>query len=93
MRVASVREFRSNARSILKGQDVVLVTRHGEVSYIVVPTTMRLEDLPEEIRREVRDALTSAVGNDLRRRGVTEARLLRDFEAARKAGRAARRGR
>jgi len=93
MRVAGAREFRSKAPELLKRNEVILVTRHGQVAYIVVPTSMRMEDLPDDIRREVGRHLTAEIRRQLDRRGVTEKQIERDFDAWRKKRRAARGGR
>lgn len=92
MRVAGVREFRDRAPAFIKGREIVLVTSHGRLSSILVPLAGS-PDLPVEIRREFLSRLGAALSDHLRRRGVTEGEIQRDFEAWRKTRRARGRGR
>ena len=92
MRVAGVREFRNRVPELVKGKDIVLVTRHGKLSGIFIPLTDP-EALPVELRTEILERLGSAISRHLKKRGVTEKETLRDFEAWKKARRAGRRRR
>jgi antitoxin (DNA-binding transcriptional repressor) of toxin-antitoxin stability system len=91
MRIAGVREFRNNAPELLKGRDLVFVTRHGRLSSLLVPLASP-EALPPELRKELIERIGEAVSGHLRRRGVSEARLKKDFKDWRE-DRKARRGR
>jgi hypothetical protein len=92
MRVAGVREFRSRAPELVKGNELVFVTRHGKLSGLLVPLG-EPQELPVELRRELLTRLGTGIANHLKRRGVSEAKVLRDFEAWRKARRRSRRRR
>ena len=90
MRVAGVREFRSRAPELVKGRELVFVTRHGKLSGLLVPLA-EPQELPVELRRELLTRLGGAIAGHLKSHGVREKRLLRDFEAWRKARRRRRR--
>jgi hypothetical protein len=92
MRVAGVREFRNRAPAFIKGRDIVFVTSHGKLSGVLVPLAGS-PDLPVEVRREFLGRFGAAMADHLRRRGVSEGSIQRDFKAWRKARRARRRGR
>jgi hypothetical protein len=92
MRVAGVREFRSRAPELVKGNELVFVTRHGKLSGLLVPLG-EPQELPVELRRELLTRLGAGIANHLKGRGVSQAKVLRDFEAWRKARRRSRRRR
>jgi hypothetical protein len=68
----------------------VFVTRHGKLSGLLVPLA-EPQKLPPELRRELLARLGVAIASHLRSRGIREAKVLRDFEAWRKARRRRRR--
>ncbi len=90
MRVAGGRAFRNLAPRLVKGDEVVFITRHGKLTGILVPLE-KPEELPVELRRELLQKLGGAISEHLTRRGVGEKRLLRDFEGWRKTRRRPRR--
>lgn len=92
MRVAGVREFRNLAPELIKGDDLVFVTRHGKLSGLLVPLG-EPQELPVELRRELLTRLGAGIANHLRACGVSETKVLREFEAWRKARRRGRRRR
>ncbi len=89
MRIAGVREFREIVPEAVKGDEMVLVTRHGKLAGILIPLT-DVKDLSKALRRELVETLGNEIREHLDKRGVTEEKLLRDFEAWRKARRSAR---
>jgi hypothetical protein len=91
MRVAGVREFRSRAPELVKGKELVFVTRHGKLSGLLVPLA-EPQELPVELRGELLIRLGGAIASHLKSHGVGEVKLQRDFQAWRKARRR-RRGR
>ena len=91
MRVSSVREFRDGATRLLRSRDPILITRRGRLAGIFFPRPE--SSLPIELKREIFPALAADVARQLKKRRVTEAEVLADFEAWRKARRAARRRR
>ena len=84
MRVAGVREFRSRAPELVKGDEIVFVTRHGKLSGLLVPLS-EPQELPVELRRELLTRLGAGIATHLKAHGVSETKALRDFEAWRKA--------
>lgn len=91
MRMSSVREFRDNATSLLRSRSPILITRRGRLAGIFFPRPE--SSLPVELKREIFPALAGEVARLLRKRGTSEREVLEDFEAWRKARRAARRRR
>jgi len=92
MRVAGVREFRSRAPELVKGDELVFVTRHGKLSGLLVPLAAP-QEIPVELRRELLTRLGAGIERHLKARGVRETKVLRDFEAWRKTRRGNRRRR
>ena len=84
MRVAGVREFRNRAPQLVKGDELVFVTRHGKLSGLLVPLT-EPQELPVELRRELLAHLGAGIASHLKAHGVGAAKAQRDFEAWRKA--------
>lgn len=92
MKVAGMREFRSRAPELLRQKSLVFLTRHGKLTSLLVPLT-EPQTLPVELRRELLERIGQAISAHLRRRGVSERRVLRDFQVWRKSRRANRRRR
>ena len=91
MRISTVREFRDKATGLLRSKTPILVTRHGRLAGIFFP---RPEiTLPIELKRELYGMLTSDIARQLKRRGVSEDDVLKDFAASRRRTSAARRRR
>lgn len=83
MRISSVREFRDRASSFFRSEDPILVTRRGRVAGVFLP--WREDNLPVDLRRELFSMLTADIGRQLKRKRMTEASVLRDFDQWRKA--------
>lgn len=92
MKVTGVRDFRNKAPELLKGGDLVFVTRHGKLTSIVVPVE-NPQTLPVDLRRELLERIGEAVSSHLKKTGVSEKQVLRGFNAWQKKRRANRRGR
>ncbi|MBI5115026.1 hypothetical protein HZA56_00970 [Candidatus Poribacteria bacterium] len=92
MQVTGVREFRNRAPELLGGKELVFVTRHGKLASIVVPMK-EPQALPVDLRQELLERLGEAVSTNLRKAGVTEKRVLRDFKTWREKNRKRRRRR
>lgn len=91
MKLATVREFRDAATTLLRSRDPVLITRRGRLAGIFFP---RPEDsLPLEFKRELFSVLSAEMARQLSRRGLSEAAVARDFASWRKRRREARRRR
>jgi hypothetical protein len=91
MRISSVREFRDKATGLLRSKTPILVTRHGRLAGIFFPRPEMT--LPIELKRELYGMLSSDVARHLKRRGISEDEVLKDFETSRRKSRAARRRR
>jgi hypothetical protein len=91
MRISSVREFRDKATELLRSKTPILVTRHGRLAGIFFPRPEMT--LPIELKRELYGMLSSDVARQLKRRGISEDEVLKDFEASRRKPRAVRRRR
>lgn len=91
MRISSVREFRDKAAGLLRSKTPILVTRYGRLAGIFFPRPEMT--LPIELKRELYGMLSNDVARQLKRRGISEDEVLKDFEASRRKPRAARRRR
>ncbi len=91
MRISSVREFRDRATSLLRSTDPILVTRRGRVAGVFLP--WREATLPVDLRRELFSMLTAEIASQLKKKRVSEKRVLGDFARWRKDRRAAGRRR
>jgi hypothetical protein len=91
MKLSSVREFRDGATRLLRSRDPILITRRGRLAGIFFPRPEA--SLPLELKREIFPALAAEVSRQLERSGASEAEVLADFEAWRKARRRAARRR
>ncbi len=91
MRVTGVREFRSKAPKFIKSRDLVFITRHGKLASILIPLGAP-QDLPVDLKRELLERFGEVISGHLGRRGVSERKVIRDFEVWR-AKRRMRRGR
>ena len=91
MRISTVREFRDQATGLLRSRTPILVTRRGRLAGIFFPRPEAT--LPIELKRELYTLLSGDVARQLKRRRVSERDILEDFDATRKARRAARRRR
>jgi hypothetical protein len=83
MKVATVREFRDKATSYFKDDEPVLVTRHGKVTGLYLPIE-HPESFPLELRKELLVRLGEFVGRSLEKKGITEGKLLADFNTFKK---------
>jgi hypothetical protein len=83
MRVAGVREIRTNIAALFGGHEPVLVTKHGKLSGLYLP----LEDpdrVPDDLRREMAGLLGRHLDALLKLNGVTEEVVQEDFDAHRR---------
>ena len=83
MRIAGIREIRSNAAELLGGDEPLLVTRHGKISGLYLP----LEDadrIPQDLRRELGRVLSAHLARQLAAGGRTEEEIQQDFDAFRR---------
>ncbi len=83
MKVATVREFRDKATAYFKEDEPVLVTRHGKVTGLYLPIE-HPESFPLELRKEMFIRLGEAISRSLAKKGITEEKLLADFNTFKK---------
>lgn len=88
MRVASVREFRDRATTMLHAKEPILVMRRGRLAGIFFPQPG--SSMPLEFKRELFGILAEELARQFRKAGVTEKEVLEDFKAWRRARREAR---
>lgn len=86
MKLAGIREIRSNTATLLGGQEPVLVTRHGKVSGVYVPLSST-DKIPNAFHREIARVLGHHIAHQLEARGVTEDEIRKDFDAFRRSRR------
>lgn len=83
MRAITVQEFHDHVTQWLRGKEPVVVTRYGkEPLGVYYPASVK--DMPKEIRWAIFEALTGQIRAELKRKGVMEADVLRDFTEWRK---------
>ena len=92
MHVTGVREFRNRVPGLLRQNDLVFITRHGKLSSILVPLA-EPEALPVDLKSGLLERLGEAISAHLKRNGISEQTVLRDFEGWRKSRRSGRRRR
>ncbi len=83
MKVATVREFRDKATAYFKDEEPILVTRHGKVTGLYLPIEHK-ESIPLELRKELIVSFGRSISRSLEKKGITEGKLLADFETYKK---------
>lgn len=83
MKVATVREFRDKATAYFKEEEPIIITRHGKVTGLFLPIE-HTEGFPFDLRKELLERLGKSISRSLAEKGVTEKKLLSDFEAYKK---------
>ena len=91
MELNTVREFRNRATDILRSKNPVIITRHGKVAGVFLPTPDG--QLPLELRRELFAAATEQLHKHREELGVPEEQVAAALAEWHKKRRAARRGR
>jgi len=83
MRTTTVKEFRDQATKLLRGSELLLITRRGKAAGLYLPLE-ETQDLPLELRKELQVSLASSVRQALEEKGITEEEILEGFELSRK---------
>lgn len=86
MKIATVREFRDKATSYFKEEEPVLVTRHGKVTGLYLPIE-HPESFPIELRKDLLVRFGESISRSLIQKGISEEKLLADFNTYKKARR------
>jgi PHD/YefM family antitoxin component YafN of YafNO toxin-antitoxin module len=83
MKVTTVRKFRDKATNYFKEEEPILITRHGKVTGLYLPIE-HPESFALELRKELLIRLGESISRSLRKKGISEDKLLADFEAFKK---------
>ena len=83
MKIATVREFRDKATTYFKNDKPILITRHGKVTGLYLPIE-HPESFPWELRKDILIRLGESISRSLEEKGITEEKLLADFNAFKK---------
>jgi hypothetical protein len=83
MRVAGIREIRSNTAELLGGKEAVLVTRHGKISGLYLPLEVA-DRIPQGLRRDLGQMLSAHLASQLAAAGRTEEEIQRAFDTFRR---------
>ena len=83
MRTTTVKEFRDQATKLLRGSELLLITRRGKAAGLYLPLG-ETQDLPLELRKELQVSLARSVRQALEEKGITEEEILEGFERSRK---------
>ncbi len=83
MRMASVKEFRTELANMMTSEEPVMVTRHGKVAGFYLP--WKGEDLPLSIKREALKKYTQELDKVFEGVDINEEELEKDFAEFRKA--------
>ncbi|HED03819.1 MAG TPA: hypothetical protein ENI60_03510 [Candidatus Fraserbacteria bacterium] len=79
MKITTVKEFRDHATKLLRGSDLLLITRQGHAAGLYLPFS-HTEELPFELRKELQQTLARSVRQALEEKELTEEDILADFE-------------
>ncbi|MEE8586366.1 MAG: hypothetical protein V3T83_16085 [Acidobacteriota bacterium] len=82
MKVAGMRTVRAQMASLLGGDELVLITRHGKISGLYLPLD-KPDRLPDDLRRELSSVLEQHLARLLDTQGVNEDQIQEDFDANR----------
>ena len=86
MKITTVKEFRDHATKLLRGPDLLLITRRGRAAGLYLPLS-HTEELSFELRKELQQTLARSVRQALEEKELTEEEILADFEHFRSARR------
>ncbi|MCU1304381.1 MAG: hypothetical protein JWQ87_4665 [Candidatus Sulfotelmatobacter sp.] len=78
MRISSVRDFRDRATTLFRSDDPILVTRRGKVAGVFLP--WREATLPVDFKRELFAMLTTEIASRLKKKRISEKKVLQDFD-------------
>jgi hypothetical protein len=82
MKMATVREFRSDLAGMLDEREPIMITRHGKMTGVYIPWNKKSE-LPLELKREAFKKLSNKMS--MLTAHIDEKEMLDDFEKWRKA--------
>lgn len=82
MKIATVKEFRDHTSKLLASDEPVFITRNGKTAGVYIPVDADV--MPVELRTELLSHLGEKNRRLLEEKGLTEEKILADFEASRK---------
>lgn len=82
MKIATLRDFRDRATSMLRSRDLVLITRDGLPAGFFVPWDQ--PELPDDVKRGIYAGLAQRARTEMKSKRVTESQVVADFRAARR---------
>ena len=85
MKIATLRDFRDRATTMLRSRDLVLITRDGLPAGFFVPWDQ--PELPDDVKRGIYVGLSQRARKEMKAKRVTEQEVLADFRVARRARR------
>jgi hypothetical protein len=85
VKVVTLRDFRDRATEMMRGHEVLLVTRDGKPAGFFLPWDR--PDVPDDIRKGIYAELSGRARDELDEKGVSEEEVLADFKAARRSRR------
>ena len=85
MKIATIRDFRDRATTMLRSRDLVLITRDGLPAGFFVPWNQ--PQLPDDVKRGIYVGLSQKARREMKAKRVTEREVLADFKVARRARR------
>ncbi len=83
MKVATVREFKDKATAYLKEEEPILVIKQGKVTGLYLPIE-HPETVPLELRKELLTRIGKSISRSLEKKGITEEKLLANFDTFKK---------
>ena len=76
----SIKEFKNKATSLIRGKMPILVKRRDKSVGLFIPLD-DIDSLPLEIRLIALERLTDVIKAEMKKRGLSEEEILKDFEA------------
>jgi len=83
MKLASIREFRTNLSAHTKRGAMVIVTNHGRLVGCFMPLAST-SDIPLEFKREFVSKLGGVIASELAASKIRDKEILDDFKASKK---------
>jgi antitoxin (DNA-binding transcriptional repressor) of toxin-antitoxin stability system len=83
MKIAGIRELRTDLKALLSAGEPIIVTRHGRVSGVYVPLD-EPDRIPDDLRRDIVRVLGAHLSRQLDAAKIREEDVLDDFDAHRR---------
>ena len=83
MKTVNVQEFHDHVTKWLSGKERVVITKYGK-SPLGIYYPASVKDTPKEVRWAIFEALTDQIGEQMKKKGVTEKHIFQDLKEWRK---------